>query len=80
MLNSKSFEGGGGSVHDIRNTSARREIITVRGQSCLASSKILTPPSPATKALVHTRGSGGEGDGGGVNILEDARHRIGLLQ
>jgi hypothetical protein len=50
------------------------------------SSKILTPhpplhaasmPSPRTKAGgTHSPGGGG----GGVNILEDARHRIGLLQ
>ncbi len=35
-------------------------------------------PPPATKAE-GTHSPGGEG-GGGVNILEDERHRIGLLQ
>ncbi len=55
----------------------------------LSSSKILTPiplsarrvcPPPATKAGVHTRqGEMGMG-GGGVNILEDERNRIALLQ
>ncbi len=53
---------------------------------CLASSKILTPtplstqrvcPPPAPNAG-GAQSPGGEG-GGGVNILEDARHRIGLL-
>jgi hypothetical protein len=52
---------------------------------CLASSKILTPPLPlANVSCARTKGGGthspgGEG-GGGVNILEDARHRIGFLQ
>ncbi len=53
--------------------------------------KILTPPSPLPLASVsspRTKGGGGGtlagrwgvGGGGGVNILEDARHWIGLLQ
>ncbi len=58
---------------------------------CLASSKILTPHPPLRPASMlcipprlccggRTHSPGGEGDGGGVNILEDARHRIVLLQ
>jgi hypothetical protein len=56
-------------------------------EQLLASSKILTPhplstqrvcPPPAPKAEgVHTRRAV---RGWGVNILEDAKHRIGLLQ
>jgi hypothetical protein len=58
----------------------------------LSSSKILTPPSPSPPGVslssprnkdggytVNTHLPGGEGDGG-VNILEDERNRIALLQ
>ncbi len=71
----------------------RGEIITVRGQSyvspTLSSSKILTPHPPLRPASVYPPpllgGGGGhtrraERGGGGVNILEDERHRIALLQ
>ncbi len=54
---------------------------------CLASSKILTPHPPLHLASVSSprnKGGGytlaGRRGGWGVNILEDARHRIGLLQ
>ncbi len=58
---------------------------------CLASSKILTPPpspSPPGECVLppqQRRGGmhnmlAGRRGGWGVNILEDARHRIGLLQ
>jgi hypothetical protein len=66
----------------------RREIITVRGQSyiCLASSKILTSPSPPGECVPPAFVAGGghtrlaeRGVGGVVNILEDTRHRIRLL-
>ncbi len=53
--------------------------------SCVFQNIDLPPPSPpgefsspATKAG-GTHSPGGEG-GGGVNISEDVRHRIGLLQ
>ncbi len=59
----------------------RREIITVRGQSCLASSKILTPHPPLRPASAYPppllRGEdtlAGWRGGWGVIILEDARH------
>ncbi len=53
----------------------------------LATSKILTPHPPLLPASVSSprnKGGGctlaGRRGGWGVNILEDARHRIGLLQ
>jgi hypothetical protein len=57
----------------------------------LSTSKILTSqgPIPLSARLVctprlccggRTDSPGGEGDGGGVNILEDERNRIALLQ
>ncbi len=54
----------------------------------LLSSKILTPHPPlrpASMSSPRNKGGGthsprGEGDGGGVNILEDERNRIALLQ
>ncbi len=67
--------------------SERKEIIySKRAILSLKSSKILTPhppllasvSSPPTKAG-GTHSPGGEGDGG-VNILEDERDRIALLQ
>jgi hypothetical protein len=43
-----------------------------------------TPSPPSECVLRRTKGRGGThspgGEGGGVNILGDARHRIGLLQ
>jgi hypothetical protein len=64
------------------NCPERREIITVRGQSYVLRLPEFDPrpPSPPGQcvppALVaggRTHSPGGEG-GGGVNILEDARH------
>jgi hypothetical protein len=56
-------------------------------EQCLAFSKILTPHPPLLPASVSSpRTKGGEAHtrravrGWGVNILEDARHWIGLLQ
>jgi hypothetical protein len=55
-------------------------------QLCLASSKILTPTPLSTQRVCppphHRRGDthSPRGGGGGVNIFEDARHWIGLLQ
>jgi hypothetical protein len=58
--------------------------IEYRAVSCVFQNIDPHPPlypasvsSPATKAGVHT---GRAERGWGVNILEDARHRIGLLQ
>ncbi len=55
-------------------------------EQCLASPELLTPPPPLHPACPPpapkaggTHSPGGEG-GGGVNILEDARPWIGLLQ
>jgi hypothetical protein len=69
------------------DVSVRREIIYCkRAILSLSSSKILTPHpphrlasvfSPPTKAGVHTRRAE---RGMGVNILEDERDRIALLQ
>ncbi len=55
-----------------------------RVQSCVWRLPQYWPPSPLWVLPPHqrrgdTHSPGGEGDGG-VNILEDARHRIGLLQ
>jgi hypothetical protein len=56
-------------------------------EQCLAYSKILTPPPPLHPASVSSPRTKGGGvhtrravRGWGVNILEDARHWIGLLQ
>ncbi len=77
---------GGGGEHG--EQPERRQIIySKRAILSLASSKILTPhpplrlaseSSPPTKAG-GAHSPGGEGDGG-VNILEDERYRIALLQ
>jgi hypothetical protein len=71
----------------------RREIITVRGQSYVSRFQNIDPRPLSARASVHPRlcwGGGGGGDtlagrrgGWGVNILnilEDERHRIALLQ
>jgi hypothetical protein len=80
-----------GSVSSILlNEGRRREIITVRGQSYfsrLPKSKILTPfPLSARRVYAPRLFCGGEDrlagrrGGWGVNILEDERNRIALLQ
>jgi hypothetical protein len=69
---------------------SRREIITVRGESPMSLVFQNIDPHPLLRsASVYTPPPlfGGEEDtlagrrgGGGVNILEDERHRIALLQ
>ncbi len=67
----------------------RREIITVRGQSYVSRLPKYWPPTPLSARRVcppPLDGRGGEDTlarrrgGWGVNILEDERHRIALLQ
>jgi hypothetical protein len=67
----------------------RREIIIVRGQAYVSRLPKYwpPPPSPPGECVLHLQQSRGDSGGGhtrraerGVNILEDARHRIGLLQ
>jgi hypothetical protein len=48
-------------------------------EQCLASSKILTPHPLSTQRVCPPPHRAVRG-GGGFNILEDARHWIGLLQ
>jgi hypothetical protein len=77
-------------VLSVKDSLTRREIIYCkRAILSLSSSKILTPYPPLRLASVSspptkaggTHSPGGEGDGGmGVNILEDERDRIALLQ
>ncbi len=67
---------------------AHKVVTYVEYTAVSASSKILTPHPPLHPASVSSsRTKGGGGGGGytvagrwGVNILEDARHWIGLLQ
>jgi hypothetical protein len=54
-----------------RDTSARREIITVRGQSY-----VFRIPRLCCGGRTHSPGGEGGWGGGGVNILEDARHSL----
>ncbi len=57
----------------------RREIITVRGQYYVSRlPKYWPPPTPLSARRVCTPAF--VGGGGGVQILEDERHRIALLQ
>jgi hypothetical protein len=81
------YVGGGGEQGE---QPERREIIYCkRAILSLSSSKILTPPIPLSawrvspppqqRRGVHTRRAE-RGMGGGVNILEDERDRIALLQ
>jgi hypothetical protein len=65
----------------------RREIITVRGQSYVLQNIDPPPPSPPGECVLPpNKGRGynytlaGPRWGWGVNILEDERHRIALLQ
>ncbi len=64
-------------LHGLR----RREIITIRGQSYVSRlPKYWPPPTspPGNKGVGYTLA--GRRGGWGVNILEDERHRIALLQ
>ncbi len=69
--------GGGG--HEGSN---RREIITVRGQSYVSRLPKYWPPHPLLRpaSVSSPRKLAGRRGGWGVNILEDERHRIALLQ
>jgi hypothetical protein len=74
-----SWDGGGGWGHKVLT------YVEYRAVSGVFQNIDTPPPSPASEC-VHppapkardTHSPGGEG--GGVNILEDARHRIGLLE
>ncbi len=60
-----------------RDRTIRREIITVRGQYYVSRLPKYWPPTPlSARRVCPPRAEWGVG----VNILEDARHRIALLQ
>jgi hypothetical protein len=73
--------------HIVLYTVNRREIITVRGQSYVSHLPNIDPPSPSPPGEcvppAFFAGGGhtpGRREGWGINILEDERHRIALLQ
>ncbi len=84
-----SWQGQGSPLlHIIRYTVHRREII-VRGQSYFSRLPKFWPPIPLSARRVctprlccggRTDSPDGEGDGGSLNILEDERNSIALLQ